>query len=209
MNTYPKIDTLFKRDDSHQITNEYRRPVVATISQWVGTEKVDGTNIRIHSGEDGSIDIGGRTDNAQLPVPLVAHLQELRPALELNFKGIKADHGLSTITLFGEGYGPKIQGGGNYRDDQGFILFDVQVDGRAWLNDLAVSETAARLNIPRVPVLGVLGLDEWIDMARDGFESRCSVRPRPAEGVVCRPIEPLYDQRGSRIIVKIKTKDFR
>jgi hypothetical protein len=30
-----------------------------------------------------------------------------------------------------------------------------------------------------------------------------------AEGIVARPLEPLYDNRGERLILKLKTKDFR
>lgn len=208
MHTYPKIETLFRRDERHRITDELRRPVIGTISKWRATEKVDGTNIRVHLTHDGNrvtSEIGGRTDRAQIPAPLVEHLRHL----DLDAAtAIMEDHSLPAMTLFGEGYGPGIQKGGNYRHDQGFILFDVQV-GDLWLADDAVTETADRLGIPRVPDLGIMSLDDIIDMVRDGFSSLCAIRDQPAEGIVARPLEPLYDQRGERLIVKVKTKDFR
>ena len=70
-------------------------------SSWVGTEKIDGTNIRIY--QNGQI--AGRTDNAQIPTFLLPILEEARRKLR------ESDLPLSTV-LYGEGYGQKIQSGG-------------------------------------------------------------------------------------------------
>lgn len=50
--TYPKIDTLFKREDAgkkkgHIIPGDYSRPEFTAVREWRLSEKVDGTNIRI------------------------------------------------------------------------------------------------------------------------------------------------------------------
>ena len=43
---------------------------------WEFTEKVDGTNIRVHW--DGhTVEFGGRTDKAQIPKPLLERLETL------------------------------------------------------------------------------------------------------------------------------------
>ena len=71
---------------------------------WTGTEKINGTNIRIIWDEE-SVRFGGKTDNAQLPIPLITYLIEhftverLEAALE------------GPVTLYGEGFGGKIQKG--------------------------------------------------------------------------------------------------
>ena len=45
--SYPKIETLFKRDEKFNITDEIRCPEFDNIKKWLITEKIDGTNIRI------------------------------------------------------------------------------------------------------------------------------------------------------------------
>jgi predicted DCC family thiol-disulfide oxidoreductase YuxK len=115
-----------------------------------------------------------------------------------------------SITLYGEGYGAGIQkGGGEYRADKGFVLFDVLIDGRWWLASSGVTEIAERLCIPRVPVLGVWSLPEIIENVRAGMYSTIAEnREHPSEGIVARPVQTLYDNRMKRIILKLKTRDF-
>ena len=210
MNRYPKINTLFLRDDKHRLTEQIRRPVIGSISKWLVTEKIDGTNIRIHYelDEEGNITgrIGGRTDRAQIPAGIIEYIYNLH--LDDSVREIMKEHELTQMTLFGEGYGSGIQkGGGDYRDKPGFILFDIQV-GDHWLTDEVVTQTANELAINRVPFLGEMKLEDIIELVQRGFESQCAAKPKKAEGVVGRPLEPLYDSRGSRVILKLKTKDF-
>ena len=49
MNEYPKIDTLFERDSASFVVDpaKLKASVLATISEWDVTEKIDGTNIRV------------------------------------------------------------------------------------------------------------------------------------------------------------------
>jgi ATP-dependent RNA circularization protein (DNA/RNA ligase family) len=218
---YPKIETLFKRDESFVDPTRLRRPVYATIGRWVVTEKVNGTNVRIiFQVSDGSdergagvtFDVRGRSDNASLPPALLSHCTALGDRVLDRVAEIMFEHDLATFTLHGEGYGPKIQGGGRYRSDQGFIMFDVEVGDRRFLSDVEVTETAVRLGVPRVPVLGELSLPEIVQLVEGGFASRVPEvldDDFKAEGVVARTVEPLYDNRGERLILKLKTKDFR
>src|SRR4051812_48440231 len=79
MREYPKIETLYERGADFSVTDVLRSPVIGTISRWLVTEKVDGTNIRIdlRRGEDGGdrVTFGGRTESAQLHADLVRYLQ--------------------------------------------------------------------------------------------------------------------------------------
>jgi hypothetical protein len=45
-------------------------------------------------------------------------------------------------------------------------------------------------------------------MVRAGFQSRLNGGKAKAEGLVGRPAETLFDKKGARLIVKLKTKDF-
>ena len=45
---YPKIETLFNRDENFKIVEgNYRLPEFENVTNWTITEKVDGTNVRI------------------------------------------------------------------------------------------------------------------------------------------------------------------
>ena len=77
MREYPKINTIWKRDDRGRvIEGEYATPELEYLADlaWEWTEKVNGTNIRI--GWDGAkpplgdYEIGGRTADAQIPAKL-------------------------------------------------------------------------------------------------------------------------------------------
>lgn len=58
------------------------------------------------------------------------------------------------MILFGEGYGVKINGGGAYRPDVSFILFDVYLPaGNIWLKREAVEDIARTFNIDVVPII--------------------------------------------------------
>ena len=74
MKEYPKIETLFNRDEKFKLTSEVRSPVFATIKSWVVTEKIDGTNIRINLDENDVVTFNGRTDNAQIPAELAIYI---------------------------------------------------------------------------------------------------------------------------------------
>lgn len=211
MQEYHKIETLFERATNGSkklIPWKWRNDTVAYLADfnWIWTEKVDGTNIRIHW--DGhNINFGGRTDRAQIPVDLMNYLtrtflsEETEQLFEQKF-------GEKEVTLYGEGYGPKIQkGGGLYRDDASFILFDVQVGGW-WLKRDDVESIAETFGIDVVPVVGIGPLGQAIDYIRTGPVSLLSDKAQ-MEGLVCRPVVELHDRMGERLIVKIKYRDFK
>ena len=209
MSEYPKIDTLFERDPATFVVDPTRlkASVLGMISEWDVTEKIDGMNIRVMLSKDGSVSFGGRSDNAQIPGDLVQYLvrmfrqDALEAALWLN------PEEPVDVVLYGEGYGPGIQGGGLYRADKAFILFDVLVGGQWWLDREAVAEIAAKIGVDVVPYLGRMTLDQIVALVREPFKSK--IGTAQAEGVVARPIETLFDKRMKRVIIKLKTKDFK
>lgn len=151
--------------------------------------------------------IAGRTDSAQIPPHLLNRLMELMRSMPLAevFGAEPCD-----ITLYGEGYGAKIQkGGGNYlRDRCDFVLFDVSIGGW-WLRRDDVHDVAAKLGIDAVPVLDTGTLADAVEMAREGFASERWPGVLDAEGLVLRPATELRGRNGDRIITKVKARDFR
>jgi len=201
---YHKIHSIWKRTpNGTMIPWDWSRPELGYLAdlEWEWTEKVDGTNIRIGLDTDRTYFVGGRTDAAQIPATLLAaidalNLRDLLPA---------AFHD-GPVTLYGEGYGAKIQkGGGNYRPDQGFVLFDVKV-GPWWLLPADVADVATTLGLDIAPVVGRGSLRDAIDRVSGGLRSRWG--DFEAEGIVCRPVVPLSDRRGNRLICKVKGIDF-
>jgi len=205
---YHKIETLFERDKESFVVDpaKLKASVFGTIREWDVTEKIDGTNIRVMLSDAGEVSFGGRTNAAQIPGDLVQYLirtfqqERLKSAMWIDGTPIEA-------ILYGEGYGPGIQkGGGLYRADKSFILFDVLVGGKWWLDREAVNDVAAKLGIEVVPYLGRMTLGQIVEHVRTPFPSKLGTAM--AEGVVARPIETLFDKRMSRVIIKLKTKDF-
>lgn len=205
MSEYHKIETLFDRDVKtfKVIPSQLRNPVYGIINQWQWTEKIDGTNIRC-IWRDGKLSFGGRTDNASIPAPLMNWLNANVTAEKLGecFKQ-------SNVILYGEGFGGKIQQGGGYAPEQKFILFDVLVGTTFWLSDVNMRDVATKLGLNAVPDFGTMPLTDAVAFVAKGFQSRCAIDPtKKAEGLVGRTCEPLFDKRGERLIIKLKTKDF-
>lgn len=74
MITYQKIETVFERDPQTKklIVGKWRNPTVQWLAdkEWWITEKIDGTNIRVHwDGYD--FTFAGRTNNAEIQKPLL------------------------------------------------------------------------------------------------------------------------------------------
>ena len=209
MRTYEKIDTVFNRDTTgtkQLILNSWRDPVVEYLRNnlWLFTEKVDGTNIRIHW--DGhQVEFGGRTDRAQIPDFLLEKLRSMFGTAEAE-ELFEQTWGEKEVFLFGEGYGPKIQSGGDYRADVSFILFDVLVGDnyqeREW-----VEKTAEMFGIDVVPVVLTGTIQDRIDFVMRHPAS--TMGTAMMEGVVGRPAVEMRDRRGNRVIVKIKWDDFK
>ena len=214
-NKYHKILSLFKRDmegDKKFIIGEWVTPELEYLkdNDWVWTEKVDGTNIRVMwNGKD--VVYGGRSDNASLPVPLIYKLNEMFNVLPQRQKFI-ADFGEEEVgvVFYGEGYGARIQkGGGNYiADGVSFVLFDfdVAVNG-VYLERENVEDIADKFGIKVVPIIRYGTLEEAIEMTKKGFNSQWG--DFIAEGIVARPRVEMRTRRGERIITKVKYKDFQ
>lgn len=216
MKEYPKIQTLFKRDNSNIIIpSKFTLPEFEYLKdcKWECTEKIDGTNMRIELDvlSEGIfvMSFGGRTSKANIPIHLEVKMHDLFDGIDWNniFPKPKAgDH----ITIYGEGYGIKIQDGGNYiSNDVNFILFDVLYNN-TWLSRESCLDIAEKLGIMIVPLVGYMTIPEAIEYVKKGFKSFIAENKNyDAEGLVVKTPVGLKLRNGDRIITKIKTCDFR
>lgn len=158
---------------------------------------------------DAHIEFKGRTDKAQIPDHLLKKMNELFKKEKL-IEVFNLYEKPANITIFGEGYGIKIQKGGNYiKNDCGFILFDVRVE-KWWLQRDALEEIAKQLEIPIVPLIGYMTIPEACDYVKKGFKSTIAEnKDYDAEGLVLKTQNGLLFRNGNRIITKIKTCDFQ
>lgn len=208
---YPKVYGPFKRftegpnrnklDLSRFAKEEFE---LLWSHNWVWTEKLDGTNIRV-IWDGHRVSFGGRTDKAVIPVPLMKHLAETftEELMEQTF-------GSDQVTLYGEGVGAGIQkGGGNYGQEQHFVLFDVRV-GKWWLKPHDMLNVADSLGVPSTKLVRICTPEDAIELVKVGFRSAHQVdNPFYAEGLVGTPVGGFLSRSGERIIMKLKTVDFK
>lgn len=178
--------------------------------------------------------VKGKTDNSKIPPQLDKYMKEKFTETKVyNALGIKkfipidewVEHNWvfskedptpdeskipKMYTIYGEGYGMKIQKcGGRYLSDKvSFIGFDVKVNDLYLLRDNAI-EIFNKLGCNTVPYFGQMTIDEAIELVRNGFISTISEdRTLMAEGLVLSSPLGLKNRRGERLIVKIKYMDF-
>lgn len=211
MQQYHKIQTVFLRDPETNfktlLEGEFSKPEFNYLKDvdWVWTEKIDGTNIRI-MWNGTTVSFAGKTDNAQIPPFLFKVLQDTF-TVEL-MASVFSDE--TSVCLYGEGYGKKIQKGGNYLSNRtDFILFDIKI-GDWWLERDTIEEIADKLNVNIVPVLGIGSLIDAITMVKKGFTSTIAENTNYiAEGLIMKPVVSMFNRKGERIVTKLKYKDFK
>ncbi len=204
MREYCKIETLLDRDEKFKVVEgKWRLPEFDYLrnNEWLWTEKIDGTNIRVMWIPEVGLKFGGKTDNAQMPPFLLNRLQQLftNDKMKLVFPD-------APVCLYGEGFGAKIQSGGKYiAGGCDFILFDVKI-GEWWLERDSIVDIATKLSIKIVPIIGKGNLLDAVKRTQKGHTS--TFGQFTAEGIVVRTPVGLSTRKGARLIGKIKTKDF-
>lgn len=115
------------------------------------------------------------------------------------------------VYIYGEYFGNGIQKcGGRYSDTNDFMVFDIDRQGW-WLPKDMRDEYCKELGLKTVPFIGINTLEEFENMVIAGFETKVEGAKDPTlieEGIVAKPLIPVRDERGSRIIVKIKYCDY-
>lgn len=204
MQEYQKIETLYKFDnETKEFKREFYNPIVEYLKDcpWYGTEKIDGTNIRI--GWDGHrFTFGGRTAKANIPKEIMQLLVDtFNYDMEIAFE---QKFGEKEVILFMEGYAGKIQGG-VYSGPEKLIGFDVMING-IYLDKKVAKKIFYELGLDFVPLLTFANLQVCVDYVQSHSLSNVSYSCK-MEGLVCCPVQRIYDHMGNRIIVKIKRKD--
>lgn len=131
--------------------------------------------------------------------------------VEPGFYGIKLEE--VPVYIYGEFYGKGIQKcGGNYdKDNKRFSVFDICQQGW-WVPINILNDYCTKLGLDIAPYIGRMTISEAEAMVMKGFKTKVANVSNPdliEEGIVARPIVPIKDPRGNRIIVKIKYCDYK
>jgi hypothetical protein len=126
------------------------------------------------------------------------------------FRGVELEE--VPIYIYGEYFGCGIQkGGGRYiQNGNDFLVFDICQQGW-WLPKENRDAMCKTLGLKTVPYLGNMTLRQIEEMVMNGFATKFENASDPTlieEGIVARPVVPLFDGRGNRIIVKVKYCDY-
>ena len=214
MEEYVKIPAVFQRDlegTKKLMPGVYINETVDYLKNnlWIWTEKVDGTNIRVHW--DGhKVEFAGRKEGSQIPGKLVNVLNDLFGG-EANEQLFEQTFGDRDVILFGEGYGESILNGEDYMNDGkgvDFILFDLMIGGNYQPRE-SVHRCARTFGIDVVPEIGEGTLEQAVNYVKGRPVSKLGKKTKWMEGLVCRPLFELNDRCGNRVIVKVKWEDLK
>lgn len=214
MKEYHKIETLFKFDGEKKrhIPGDFYNETVEYLKdfKWIFTEKVDGTNFRIHW--DGhELSYGGRTSKSQFSTNQIKFITEelltedLEILIEQKFKE-------KPITIYGELYGKDIQKvGSSYSSEYEFKVFDILIPimgkpiSEKFVSREVLEFIVKDLGLDIVPVVLEGTIDEGLSYIKNNNKSTFS--EAPLEGIVGVPKGNILDGNGTRIIVKLKKRD--
>ena len=268
METYTKIDTIYKRyqfsgkDCPNKKWLKFRNKIILGAfsnieakylfdCMWEAYSKIDGTNSKIaFYPSTGYIKIGGKSDNSDSisgqfeMLNKIAH--DIQPALvrmfpketaryapvknketnkvqyyleaagdaliepKTGFCGVELEE--VPVYIYGEYFGKGVQKVGARYIDKGndFLVFDIRQQGW-WLPREKRNALCFDLGLNSVPYLGYMTLRQIEEMVMKGFTTKYGNAADPTlieEGIVARPVIPLCDGGGKRIIVKMKYCDY-
>lgn len=220
MKSYPSIETVYVRNpETHALElGKVRLDAAEAVHAWVITEKVDGMNIRAifsYNNDTLYLDVRGRTDAAQLPPGVLEAVERAFPQdKRLNILSMwwKELTNGSTVTFYGEAFGEGIQKNPLRMAGKRFRVFDILVGPSVWLRDDEIRTLEDQIGFTAVPLLGLIhGLPETekdLNELTKGGRSQVATEPVRPEGIVARPVVPLFDTWGDRVIWKLTYREF-
>lgn len=211
---YPKIKTLFKRDEKtfKVIPPELTMQEFGLVKGWRVAEKIHGQNVRV--GWDGKEVMYGSRSVVGKGAD-VLH-KELSAWLDVIFTpgNMKTAFGDTPVILFGEGYGAGINKGQDLCQQKRFALFDVFIN-EYWLSIEDVKGIAEKFAIEEAPWIDggmTWSINDIHEHVKAGITSKIAERFTGkhviAEGIVARPQVELRNRYGERLMFKLKTNDF-
>lgn len=204
---FRKFDSLENTYNEKMI--HYVRDQLLDDGDWIVTEKIDGANFAFYINDE-KAQIASRNQFVDTTFFACGEVvSELLPAMQRLYSNMGLEGSGSLMVVYGELYGPNIQGRVNY-GPKGFVGFDILIDGEAQPKMDARTEMAAA-GIPVVPRL-YIGSFEGALAYRHAFQSFLTPddfnEENECEGVVIEPALPTFFHSGKRVYLKHKTDAF-
>lgn len=208
---YPKFYAPFSRRElengkrSKYIDSALPRPELLPymndMTDWVVSEKMDGTNTRIIW--DGyTVQVKGRTEQSRLVDAQNSLLHRLSQNGNYTFDETFGD---KEVIIYGETLGDKIQGN-PHKIKPTFQVFDINIGG-VWLEYDKVEEISTLLGLEMVPHSVINGWSTVIEVFMDTYFDKLEAGEY-FEGLVAAPAHMPLTRTGERVITKIKVADF-
>lgn len=176
---------------------------------WEWTEKIDGTSIGVKwDGE--RVSFVGHTEKSKIPPRLLNWLTEKFGTSEAESL-FESTFGETCVTLYGEGISKETNLNYGYSDGN-FIFYDIFCDttNQFWTRE-TVHDIAKTFELtePAIMLVGtIMEAVHWlINTKEDKIKSKLD-STLPIEGLVGRPPVELLTANGSRLITKVKYKDY-
>lgn len=208
---YPKIRSVYWRDmdgEAKIIQGKYSKDYFEYLAnlEWVGTEKLDGMNVGL-VWDGHSISFQGRTEQTNFSKPQIEWLNETFNNHEVE-EILEQQFGETPAVFYGELVGKGIQAyGAKYHPNSyRYVVFDIQANG-VWYNRGAVEYFARAIGAEVTPVLIRGTLPDLVKFVRQKPADTMAYGLLQSEGLVARPKIELQDNKGERIITKIKVGD--
>ena len=205
---YFKISNLFKFDEKYKnivgLNDDFN---YLKDNIWIGTEKIDGTNIRI-CWDGHRISIMGHTTKSIIPSNLIEYLNSLFLTQEMEYV-FEQMFQEKEVCIYCEGYGYKIQTNGNKyikNKECSIIIFDVFING-FYLRRENVNDIASKLGLQSVPIVFEGTIKEAVEFVSQHQMSTLNGGLHEMEGIVLETKYPLYNAKGFPIKCKIKYQD--
>lgn len=215
---YGKLYTLFERDKKFKVIDILNPKLdgITNIKEFIITEKIDGTNCGVVLTPDKQILIRKRSDVVEDDKQ---HHLYFEATNDVPFDKIKKyfEDSDALVIIFGEACGGNIQKvGQNYSLSPTFLVFDVKV-GNSYLDWASLEKFCDEVGLKTVPRLSNRINISKKDLNIEGMKNLLLKYPKTnvkggkggdSEGVVVRSEPPLLNKFGTRMMFKIKFKDY-
>ena len=211
---YNKFSSPFIKGDKFLNTDKLSQRLPK--GEWIVTEKIDGTNIRII--------LTKPDEKNKREVHIASRKLILNPSdknsnqytdclkevnlhkIEEYFKDVD-----STIIIYGEGYGAGVHKGGIYSSKKNFRVFDIRI-GEAYQDFDYVKKVCVDNQLNLVPIVDTveeITFDACVLKLKANSETLIKEGTGgKLEGLVYKFEPPLLNKYKERLIFKIKFKDF-
>lgn len=200
----PKTKTLFKRGDDFKVTGVLTDERYSQLKGWLVTNKDDGCSTILSITPD-DYSYHGRTANTRFSDAQASFMHDQASVVSKRLRQHPVYEG-KDVAIYAELIGPGINGNKHELDEFELHVFDVRINGfwLDWFNMVGVCDDSCLEPVRNIGGSAMLTLDEIVSVVKN----KAGRGGEYFEGVVARSDPYLYDNKGNRLMFKLKATDF-